>query len=101
MNPGVMQKMQQMQEEMKRTQEELEGELINYVGAGGAINIVISGHQRVQSIKLDPELIDPADAGTLEDALVVAVNEAIVKSQAHSAKRMESVTGGVSIPGLM
>jgi nucleoid-associated protein EbfC len=101
MNPSVLQKMQQMQEDMRRTQEELESELINYVGAGGAINIVISGHQRVQSIKIDPEMIDPNDAGALEDALVVAVNEAIIKSQEHSAKRMESVTGGVNIPGLM
>jgi DNA-binding protein YbaB len=37
----------------------------------------------------------------LEDSLVAAVNEAIVASQEHSAKRLEEVTGGVEIPGLM
>ena len=97
--PGMMNKIQEMQEEMKRTQGELENELINYSGAGGAINIVISGHQRVQSIKLEPELVDPADVASLEDALVVAVNEAIVKSQEYSAKRLEAITGGMNLPG--
>jgi DNA-binding protein YbaB len=62
---------------------------------------VITGHQRVQSIKIDPALIDPNDVGMLEDTLVAAVNEAILASQEHSAKRMEEVTGGVQIPGLM
>ena len=37
----------------------------------------------------------------LEDTLVAAVNEAILASQEHAAKRLEGVTGGISIPGLM
>jgi DNA-binding protein YbaB len=37
----------------------------------------------------------------LEDSLVAAINEAILASQEHSAKRLEEVTGGVQIPGLM
>jgi nucleoid-associated protein EbfC len=99
--PGMMQKIQQMQEEMRKTQEALETELVNVTAGGGAITIVITGHQRVQSIKLDPSLVDPNDVAMLEDTLVAAVNEAIVASQEHAAKRLESVTGGLSIPGLM
>jgi nucleoid-associated protein EbfC len=98
---NMVQKLQQMQEEMKKTQEALETELVNVTAAGGAITVVITGHQRVQSIKLDPSLVDPNDVPMLEDTLVAAVNEAIVASQEYAAKRLESVTGGVSIPGLM
>jgi nucleoid-associated protein EbfC len=98
---NMVQKLQQMQEEMRKTQEALESELVNVTAAGGAITMVITGHQRVQSIKLDPSLVDPNDVAMLEDTLVAAVNEAIVASQAHAAERLESVTGGVSIPGLM
>lgn len=98
--PGMMDKIKKMQEEMQATQAALETELINVTAAGGAINIVVTGHQRVQSIKIDPALVDPNDIGMLEDSLVAAVNEAIVKSQEHSAQRLEAVTGGVSIPGL-
>ena len=98
---NMMVKLQQMQEDMRKTQESLETELVNVTAAGGAITMVITGHQRVQSIKLDPSLVDPSDIPMLEDTLVAAVNEAIVASQEHAAKRLESVTGGVSIPGLM
>lgn len=98
---NMMQKIQQMQEDMKKTQEALETEMVNVTAAGGAITMVITGHQRVQSIKLDPSLVDPSDIGMLEDTLVAAVNEAILASQEHAAKRLESVTGGISSPGLM
>jgi nucleoid-associated protein EbfC len=101
LQPGMIDKIKKMQDDMKATQEALESELINVVAAGGAITIVVSGHQRVQSIKIDPALIDPAEAGMLEDSLVAAVNEAILKSQEHSARRMEEITGGLNIPGLM
>ena len=86
---------------MQATQVALENEIINVTAAGGAITIAITGHQRVQTIKLDPALIDPNDVSMLEDTLVAAVNEAIIKSQEHSATRLESVTGGIQIPGLM
>ena len=101
MQPGMMEKIKKMQEDMAAAQTALESELINVTAAGGAITIVITGHQRVQSIKVDPALIDPNDVGMLEDTLVAAVNEAILASQEHSAKRMEAVTGDVQIPGLM
>jgi DNA-binding YbaB/EbfC family protein len=101
MQPGMVEKIKKMQEDMAATQTALETELVNVTAAGGAITIVITGHQRVQSIKVDPALIDPNDVGMLEDTLVAAVNEAILASQEHSAKRMEEVTGGVQIPGLM
>ena len=101
MQPGMVDKIKKMQEDMAATQTALEGEIVNVTAAGGAITIAITGHQRVQSIKLDPSLIDPADPSMLEDTLVAAVNEAIVASQEHSAKRLEAVTGGIQIPGLM
>ena len=70
-----------------------------YTKAGGSLIGLTSGPT------LPPvppnALIDPNDVGMLEDTLVAAVNEAILASQEHSAKRMEEVTGGVEIPGLM
>jgi DNA-binding YbaB/EbfC family protein len=98
---NMMQKIQQMQDDMRKTQEELENETVNVTAAGGAVTIVITGHQRVQSIKIDPSLVDPNDVAMLEDTLVAAVNEAVLASQEHAAKRLEAITGGISIPGLM
>src|SRR5215475_5638413 len=100
MNPQKM--LQKMQADMLAAQQALETETVEVSRNG--ITIVISGHQRVQSIAVDPTKIDTSDSEwltDLQDLLVVAVNEAIEQSQAMAAERMESITGGLgNIPGL-
>ncbi len=103
MNPGNMNKMlQKMQADMLAAQQALETETVE-VNKNG-ISVVITGHQRVQSVTIDPKMIDTSDEEwltDLQDLLVVAVNEAIEQSQAMAAERMESITGGLgSLPGL-
>jgi len=66
---------------------------------GGAITIVITGQQRVKSITLQPEVVDPADLDMLQDLLVAAVNEAIERSQTYAAQKLQGLTGGLGIPG--
>lgn len=101
MNPAnLMQQIQQMQKEMAKAQEELEQQTLEVTAGGGAVTIVITGHQRVQSIQLKPEVIDPEDVDMLQDLLVAAVNQAIEQSQAMAAERMEGLTGGLSLPGM-
>lgn len=92
---NVMAQMQQMQAEMAATQAKLENEFITVTAGGGAITIVISGHQRVQSIQIDPDILVPAEAEMLQDMLTAAVNSAIEQSQALSAEKMEGITGGM------
>ncbi|MBC8172246.1 MAG: YbaB/EbfC family nucleoid-associated protein, partial [Anaerolineae bacterium] len=71
---------------------------------GGALTVVITGHQRVQAITVNPVLLDTSDAEwvtDLQDMLVLAVNQAIEQSQSMAAEKMESITGGLgSMPGL-
>ncbi|MCC6605526.1 MAG: YbaB/EbfC family nucleoid-associated protein [Anaerolineae bacterium] len=92
---GLMSQMQQMQEQMATTQSALENEMITVTAGGGAISIVITGHQRVQSITVNPELLTPDDAEMLQDMLVAGINSAIEQSQALAAERMEGITGGL------
>jgi len=95
-NPNAMMaQMQKMQEDMAKAQEELKDETITVTSGGGAVSVVISGHQRVESIAINPELLDPEDVELLQDMLVAAVNSAIEQSQAMSAERMEGITGGM------
>lgn len=104
-NPNaLMAQMQKMQEDMALTQQQLEQELIEVTAGGGAIAITISGHQRVKSITIDPDVIDPDDPDMLTDLqelLTVAVNLAIEQSQAMAAERMEGVSGGMGINDLL
>ncbi len=101
---AMMRQLQKMQEDMVAAQQALETETVEVKSGGGLITVVITGHQRVQSITINPEGLDTSDsewATDLQDLLVIAVNEAIEQSQAMAASRMESITGGLgSIPGL-
>ena len=92
---GLMNQMQQMQEQMANAQSALENETITVTAGGGAISIVITGHQRIQSITVNPDLLTPDDAEMLQDMLVAGVNAAIEQSQALAAERMEGITGGL------
>ncbi len=96
MNPkNMLSQMQAMQQQMVEAQEALANETVTVTAGGGAITIVITGHQRVQSMTIDPDLLNPEDVDMLQDLLVASVNAAIEQSQALSAQRMEGITGGL------
>lgn len=86
---------QKMQQEMAAAQSALESETVTVTAGGGALTIVITGHQRLRTITIDPELLNPEEADFLQDMLVAGVNAAIEQSQALAAQRMENITGGI------
>lgn len=100
MGGGMLGQIQKLQQEMAKAQEALAEETLEVTAGGGAITIVVTGNQRVRSIKLQPEVVDPADVDMLQDLLVAAVNEAIERSQTHAAQKLQGLTGGLGIPGL-
>ena len=97
----MLQQLQKLQEEMVQTQEALGDETVTVTAGGGAITVVISGHQKIQSITIDPQVVDPDDVEMLQDLVMAAVNEAIDRSQQLASDRLGALTGGLSIPGLM
>ena len=102
MNPNdLMAQVQQMQQQMAEQQEALADETITVTAAGGVISVEITGHQRVKAITIDPEVVDPDDVEMLQDMLTAAVNAAIEQSQAMAAEKMEGLTGGVDLGGLL
>ena len=92
---GMMKQLQQMQEEMVKAQEALGDETLSVTAGGGAIEVVITGHQQVRNITIDPEVVDPEDVEMLQDLIVAAVNEAIEASQKMAADRLGPLTGGL------
>ena len=98
---NLTQQLQKMQAEMLKAQEALGDETVEVTAGGGAVTIVITGHQRVQSLKLKPEVVSAEDVEMLQDLLVAAINQAIEQSQAMAAQRLEGLTGGLNIPGIM
>ena len=97
----MLAQLQKIQEEMERTQEALGQEMIEATAGGGAVKVVVNGRQEIQSVTIDPDVVDPEDVEMLEDMIVAAVREAMSKAGELAAERMGAITGGLSIPGLM
>ena len=101
-NPrDLARQMQQMQNRLAKIQEELGSETVEASVGGGMVTITMTGHQQVESVKIDPDAVDPDDVETLQDLMVAAFNEALKKSQELASSRLGALTGGMKIPGLM
>lgn len=97
----MMRQVQKLQGEVLKAQEALGEETITVTAGGGAITVVMTGQQRIQSISIAPEVVDPDDVEMLEDLVTAAVNEALQRSQELAGERMSALTGGLRIPGLI
>jgi hypothetical protein len=98
---NMMKQVQKMQQDMAKLQEELEEREVEATAGGGAVKVVATGKKNILSIKIDPEVIDEDDIEMLEDLVLAAVNEAIVKAEEMVNSEMGKITGGMNIPGLM
>jgi DNA-binding YbaB/EbfC family protein len=92
--------MKQMQNRLLKMQEELAAETVEATSGGGVVKAVVTGQQKVISIEIDPDAVDPDDVEMLQDLVVAAVNEALTKAQELAAQRLSALTGGMKIPGL-
>ncbi|MBE7036553.1 MAG: YbaB/EbfC family nucleoid-associated protein [Ruminococcaceae bacterium] len=97
---AMMQRVQQMQEEMERVQNEISESTVEATAGGGAVSVVMKGSHELVSVKLKPEIVDPDDIEMLEDLIVAAVNEAEKKASEMMEEGMAGITGGLNIPGL-
>ncbi len=99
MDKKMLKQAQQLQAKMLKAQEELGTASIEATSGGGAVTVVMTGHQDVQSIKISPEVVDPEDVELLEDMILAALKEATQKSRDIAEKKMGALTGGLKIPG--
>jgi DNA-binding YbaB/EbfC family protein len=91
---------QELQAKLVKAQKELAEAEVEASSGGGAVTVTVTGQQKILSIKIAPEAINPDDPELLEDLVLTAVSEAITKSQELAAQRLGKLTGGFKIPGL-
>ena len=94
----MMKKVQKLQADMAKMQEELKKRTLEATAGGGAVKVVITGEKQLQSIKIDPNAVDPSDVEMLEDLVLAAVNEALKKVDDMMSQEMGKVTGGLNLP---
>jgi len=96
----LMKQAQKMQEQMTKTQAELEEKTVEVSAGGGKVTVIANGAGDVVSIKIDKEIIDPDDVEFLEEVVLSGVKQAIEQGKALAQSEMTKITGGVGIPGL-
>ncbi len=96
----IMKQAQMMQQKMARLQEESAQKTATASAGGGAVTAVVSGKNQVLSLEIKKEAVDPEDVEMLQDMVMAAINEALVKVHAEMAQEMGKITGGLNIPGL-
>jgi len=92
---NLMKQAQQMQEKLQR---ELAETIVETSVGGGMVTVQMSGHKKLVSVDIDPEVMDPEDPGMLEDLVLAAVNEATRKVDETLQEKMGSLAAGM--PGL-
>ena len=98
---NMMKQAQKLQTKMLKLQEELADKTVETTSGGGMVKVVANGRQQVVSIEIEREVVDPDDVEMLQDLILAAVNDAILKSQEMVSDEMSKLTGGMNIPGLM
>jgi nucleoid-associated protein EbfC len=96
----LMKQAQKMQEQMAKTQAELEEKTVEVEAGGGKVKVVANGAGDVLAIKIDKEVVDPNDVEFLEEVVLSGVQGAIAQGKAMAQSEMTKITGGMGMPGL-
>jgi len=94
---GLMKQAQQMQDNMRRAQEELAKIDVEGQSGAGMVKVTISCRNEVRRIEIDPSLFED-DRDMLEDLLVAAMNDALRKAEQTSQEKMGGLAQGLPLP---
>ena len=94
---GLMKQAQQMQDNMKKMQEQLANVEVEGQAGAGLVKVVVTCRNEVKRITIDPSLLAD-DKDMLEDLVVAAMNDALRRAEATSQEKMASVTSGLPLP---
>ena len=100
MNFSMLNQARELKSKLDNAKKELDSSIVEASSGKGAVKVIINGQQKIQSIKISPEVIDTGKTEHLEELVLKAVSEAIAKSQKQAAKQLKGLTGGLKIPGL-
>ena len=100
MNLSFLKQAKELKAMMDKTQKDLGNMTVEADAGKGAVKVTANGQQKIKSIKISPEVIDPDKAERLEKLVLSAVSDALNKSQKLAAKQLGGLTGGLKIPGL-
>jgi len=100
MNRDMMAKLQATMERVQKAQADLAEKRAEGSAGGAAVHVVLTGGMKVESLKIEKEVVDPQDVEMLEDLLTAALNEALQKVQALQMGQLAGLAGSLGIGGI-
>jgi DNA-binding YbaB/EbfC family protein len=97
---GLMKQAQEMGAKMKELTETLKTKRVTGSAGAGLVEVDANGVGEILAVRIDPDLFAKQDREFLEDLIPAAVNSAQDKAKALYAEEMNSLTGGLNLPGL-
>ena len=94
---NLMRQAQQMQETMKKAQEELAALEVTGEAGAGMVKGVMNGRHEVRQVKIEPQLLGE-DRDMLEDLLVAAINDASRRVAARMEEKYAGLMSGLNLP---
>ena len=94
---GLMKQAQQMQENVRKLQDELASIEVEGQSGAGMVKVTMTCKHDVKRVRIDPSLIDE-DKEMLEDLVAAAMNDAVRKVEAAVQEKMAGLTGGLGLP---
>jgi DNA-binding YbaB/EbfC family protein len=94
---GLMKQAQQMQDNLKKAQEQLASVEVEGQSGAGLVKVVVTCRNDVKRVTIDPSLL-AEDKEMLEDLVTAAMNDALRRAEQTAAERMSSVTSGLPLP---
>ena len=85
---------------VKKIQKELQKQVVTVETGDGAVQVEITGEQKIKKIHIDPEYVDLTDIHELERWLEDGVRDAIQQSQKIAAEKMQPMMGALGDLGL-
>ncbi len=90
---SIMEQAQEMSGKLKRVQEQLRHRTAQATVGGGMVEATVNGQLELVEIKIDPQAVDPRDVEMLQDLVVAAVNQALVRAREMAQSEMQNATG--------
>lgn len=97
---NLMKKAASVQRELEKTQKALADRTVEFSSGGGMVKATATGGGTIKAIKIDPGVIDPAEAEMLEDMVLAAVDGALKEARKLADSEMSKITSGLGLPGL-
>jgi nucleoid-associated protein EbfC len=93
----LMKQAQKMQEQMVKTQAELEKKTVEVSAGGGKVKVTANGAGDIIAIKIDKDVVDPNDVEFLEEIVLSGVKQAIEQGKALAQSEVTKLTGGFGV----